>query len=84
MGIPPALTKSTDPLFGTSDHRIANGSGFIPRASLSGKVGQAQADLSLVDKYREGNNVLLQFRGDASVVKELERRLRVSDVVLNS
>jgi len=37
-----------------------------------------------VDKYREGNNVLLQFRGDASVVKELERRLRVSDVVLNS
>ena len=37
-----------------------------------------------VDKYREGNYVLFQFTGDASVVKELERRLRVSDVVLNS
>jgi len=35
-----------------------------------------------VDKYREGNYVLFQFTGDASVVKELERRLRVSDVVL--
>jgi small subunit ribosomal protein S6 len=35
-----------------------------------------------VDKYREGTYVLFQFSGEPAVVKELERRLRVSDVVL--
>ena len=35
-----------------------------------------------VDKYREGTYVLLQFTAGPETVKELERRLRVSDVVL--
>jgi small subunit ribosomal protein S6 len=35
-----------------------------------------------VDKYREGAYVLFQFTAAADTVKELERRLRVSDVVL--
>ena len=35
-----------------------------------------------VDKYREGAYVLFQFTGGPEIVKELERRLRVSDVVL--
>jgi small subunit ribosomal protein S6 len=35
-----------------------------------------------VDKYREGTYVLLQFTASPDTVKELERRLRVSDVVL--
>ncbi len=35
-----------------------------------------------VDKYREGAYVLFQFTAEADVVKELERRLRVSDLVL--
>jgi small subunit ribosomal protein S6 len=35
-----------------------------------------------VDKYREGSYVLLQFTSEPDGVKELERRLRVSDVVL--
>src|SRR5579871_1727225 len=35
-----------------------------------------------VDKYREGGYVLLQFTAGPETVKELERRLRVSDVVL--
>jgi small subunit ribosomal protein S6 len=35
-----------------------------------------------VDKYREGSYVLLQFTAGPETVKELERRLRVSDVVL--
>jgi small subunit ribosomal protein S6 len=35
-----------------------------------------------VDKYREGSYVLLQFTSAPEAVKELERRLRVSDVVL--
>ena len=35
-----------------------------------------------VDKYREGTYVLLQFTAEPGTVKELERRLRVSDSVL--
>jgi len=35
-----------------------------------------------VDKYREGTYVLFQFTAGAEIVKELERRLRVSDLVL--
>jgi small subunit ribosomal protein S6 len=35
-----------------------------------------------VDKYREGSYVLFQFTAGPETVKELERRLRVSDVVL--
>jgi small subunit ribosomal protein S6 len=35
-----------------------------------------------VDKYREGTYVLFQFTSEPPAVKELERRLRVSDVVL--
>jgi small subunit ribosomal protein S6 len=35
-----------------------------------------------VDKYREGSYVLLQFTAGAETVKELERRLRVSDLVI--
>jgi small subunit ribosomal protein S6 len=35
-----------------------------------------------VDKYREGSYVLFQFSAGPELVKELERRLRVSDLVL--
>ena len=35
-----------------------------------------------VDKYREGSYVLLQFSAGPETVKELERRLRVSDMVI--
>ena len=35
-----------------------------------------------VDKYREGTYVLLQVTAAPEVVKELERRLRVADLVL--
>jgi len=35
-----------------------------------------------VDKYREGYYVLLQFTAGPDSVKELERRLRVTDIVL--
>jgi small subunit ribosomal protein S6 len=35
-----------------------------------------------VDKYREGSYVLIQFTAGPETVKELERRLRVSDLVL--
>jgi small subunit ribosomal protein S6 len=35
-----------------------------------------------VDKYREGAYVLVQFTAEPETVKELERRLRVSDIVI--
>jgi small subunit ribosomal protein S6 len=35
-----------------------------------------------VDKYREGSYVLFQFSAGPETVKELERRLRVADMVL--
>ena len=35
-----------------------------------------------VDKYREGTYVLFQFSAGPEMVKEFERRLRVSDLVL--
>ena len=35
-----------------------------------------------IEKYREGSYVLFQFTAEPTVVKELERRLRVSDMVL--
>lgn len=35
-----------------------------------------------IDKFREGSYVLFQFTAQPEVVKELERRLRVSDLVL--
>jgi small subunit ribosomal protein S6 len=35
-----------------------------------------------IDKYREGAYVLIQFTAGPETVKEFERRLRVSDVVL--
>ena len=35
-----------------------------------------------VDKYREGAYVLIQFTAGPETVKEFERRLRVSDIVL--
>ena len=35
-----------------------------------------------VDKYREGSYVLFQFSSAPETVKEFERRLRVSDIVL--
>ena len=35
-----------------------------------------------VDKYREGSYVFFQFSAEPEIVKEFERRLRVSDIVL--
>jgi small subunit ribosomal protein S6 len=35
-----------------------------------------------VDKYREGEYVLIEFQAEAPTVHEFERRLRVNDVVI--
>ena len=57
---------------------MTNAGGSVDKVDKWGKRRLAYR----VDKYREGTYVLFQFSGEPNVVKELERRLRVSDVVL--
>jgi small subunit ribosomal protein S6 len=57
---------------------IANSGGAVDKVEKWGKRRLAYR----VDKFREGSYVLLQFSAPAESVKELERRLRVSDLVI--
>jgi small subunit ribosomal protein S6 len=57
---------------------IAKTGGTVDKVDKWGKRRLAYR----VDKYREGFYVLLQFTADAASVKELERRLRVTDSVI--
>ena len=57
---------------------IERSGGAAEQTSLWGKRRLAYR----VDKYREGTYVLFQITAEPTAVKELERRLRVSDVVL--
>jgi|SRR5579862_306582 small subunit ribosomal protein S6 len=57
---------------------IAAASGTVDKAEKWGKRRLAYR----VDKYREGFYVLFQFNAAPETVKEFERRLRVSDMVI--
>jgi small subunit ribosomal protein S6 len=57
---------------------ISNASGSVDKVEKWGKRRLAYK----VGRHREGSYVLLQFSADAGMVKELERRLRVSDLVI--
>ena len=57
---------------------IERSGGSVERTNLWGKRKLAYR----IDKYREGTYVLFQFTGPADIVREFERRLRVSDQVL--
>jgi small subunit ribosomal protein S6 len=57
---------------------ITTGGGTVDKVDNWGKRRLAYR----VDKYREGNYVLFQFSAGAQLVKELERRLRVADLVI--
>jgi small subunit ribosomal protein S6 len=58
--------------------QLANAGATVDKVDKWGKRRLAYR----VGKYREGAYVLLQFTAGPEAVKELERRLRVSDVVL--
>ena len=45
-------------------------------------VANAGGTVDKVDRYREGAYVLMQFTAGPDTVKEFERRLRVSDLVI--
>ena len=58
--------------------QLTNAGGTVYKVEKWGKRRLAYR----VDKYREGAYVLLQFSAGPDAVKELERRLRVSDLVI--
>jgi small subunit ribosomal protein S6 len=58
--------------------QLTNGGATVDKVDKWGKRRLAYK----VSKYREGSYVLFQFSSGPETVKELERRLRVSDVVL--
>lgn len=57
---------------------VTNAGGGIDKVEKWGKRKLAYR----VDKYREGAYVLVQFSAGPEAVKEFERRLRVSDIVI--
>ncbi len=57
---------------------VANAGGTVEKVEKWGKRRLAYR----VDKFREGAYVLFQFNANPESVKEFERRLRVSDLVI--
>src|SRR5579862_785924 len=57
---------------------VANAGGTVDKVDKWGKRRLAYR----IDKYREGAYILFQFTSSPETVKEFERRLRVSDLVI--
>jgi small subunit ribosomal protein S6 len=75
---PDAPEEEVDTFVETLRTQLTNTGATVDKVEKWGKRKLAYR----VDKYREGSYVLLQFTANADTVKELERRLRVSDVVI--
>lgn len=57
---------------------ITNAGGSVNKVDKWGKRRLAYR----IDKYREGNYVLIEFSSGPETVREFERRLRVADLVI--
>ena len=75
---PDAPDEVVDPLIEQVTNYIAGKGGNVDKSEKWGTRKLAYP----VQKHKEGNYVLLQFTAEPDTVKEIERRLRVSDVVL--
>lgn len=75
---PDAPEEEVDQFVETLRTQLTNSGATVDKVEKWGKRKLAYR----VDKYREGSYVLFQFGANAETVKELERRLRVSDVVI--
>src|SRR5438094_2127622 len=75
---PDAPDEEVDQFVETLRTQLTAGGATVDKIDKWGKRRLAYR----VDKYREGTYVLLQFTSEPTAVKELERRLRVSDSVL--
>jgi len=75
---PDATEEEVDPLVEQLTTTIASKGGNVDKSEKWGVRKLAYR----VKKYNEGNYVLMHFTAEPDAVKELERRLRVSDLVL--
>jgi len=75
---PDATDEEIDPVVDQLRGIITQSGGTVEKAEKWGVRKLAYRVL----KYNEGQYVLLQFTAKADIVRELERRLRVSDLVL--
>src|SRR6476660_8912068 len=75
---PDAPEEEVDAYIGQLKELIANGKGTVDKADKWGTRKLAYR----VQKYNEGVYVLLQFTSSPELVKEIERRMRVSDLVI--
>ncbi len=75
---PDATDEEIDPLIEQMKTVITSGGGTVEKADKWGVRKLAYR----VQKRTEGNYILLQFSAGPELVKELERRLRVSDMVM--
>ncbi len=75
---PDATEEEIDQIIEQMKGVITNAEGTIDKVDKWGKRRLAYR----VDKHREGSYVLFQFTAKPETVKELERRLRVTDSVI--
>lgn len=75
---PDATDEEVDPLIEQLKGVVTHAGGNIDKTEKWGVRKLAYR----VAKYNEGQYVLLQFSANPDIVKEIERRLRVADLVL--
>jgi len=75
---PDAPEEEVDAFVGQIQSIISNGKGTVDKTDKWGVRKLAYR----VAKYSEGNYVLIQFTSDPELVHEVERRMRVSDLVI--
>ena len=75
---PDAPEEEVDAYIGQIKELIANGKGTVDKADKWGTRKLAYR----VQKYNEGVYVLIQFSSSPDLVKEVERRMRVTDLVI--
>jgi small subunit ribosomal protein S6 len=75
---PDAPDEEVDPFLEQMKGVVTNAGGTVDKMEKWGKRRLAYR----VEKYKEGAYVLFQFSSGPETVKEFERRLRVSDLVI--
>jgi len=75
---PDAPDEEADAFIEQMKTAVTNAGGTVDKVEKWGKRKLAYK----VGRYREGAYVLFQFNAEAEAVKEFERRLRVSDLVI--
>ena len=77
---PDAPEEEVDAFIGQVKDLISNGKGEVEKAERWG--GGVRKLAYRIQKYQEGLFVLVQFNAPAELVKEVERRMRVTDLVI--